>query len=117
MNLITRNSLAAQAAARWHENYFSQRTGEWLPSRVKDAKAIFHRLEALGPNPPPAEVDAIIGNDAWTHFRCHECGLYNQEGGAVELGEPPDYESNTATICLECLRKALCLFPILNPPG
>ena len=36
---------------------------------------------------------------------CHECG--EKTWDMVELGEPPDYESATASICLKCLRAAI----------
>jgi len=39
--------------------------------------------------------------------RCDECKKYYNN--VVELGEEPDYDSATARICGECLRKAAAL--------
>jgi hypothetical protein len=54
-----------------------------------------------------ADVAAAIGNDSWTSNRCDECGRDNEV--VVTVGEPPDYESRTASLCPECLAKALQL--------
>ena len=43
----------------------------------------------------------------WVETECHECGRRNVS--VVQLGEPPDYESQTADICIDCLRQALAL--------
>lgn len=40
-------------------------------------------------------------------LKCHECGQQVDE--CVELGEEPDYESCTASVCLPCLRQAVAL--------
>lgn len=66
-------------------------------------------LDALDPKTAtPEDVARIIGNESWcTPQRCHECNDYSWD--TVTLGEPPDYESSTATICVGCLRKAVAL--------
>lgn len=53
------------------------------------------------------DVERIIGNDAWIRpNECDECGNKSWEP-MVEVGEELDYESKTATVCLECLLKAV----------
>lgn len=52
-------------------------------------------------------VERIIGNNTWTRNVCDECG--NDSEITVQLGEEPDYDSATAKICQECLKKALSL--------
>lgn len=56
-----------------------------------------------------ADVAEIIGSKSWSRMHdCSECGKENCE--CVQLGEPPDHESETAWICKDCLKKALQLF-------
>ena len=43
-------------------------------------------------------------------IRCHECGASGLPA-AVVVGEPPDYESSTATLCRACIVAALALLP------
>lgn len=60
----------------------------------------------LGPEATADQVAEIIGNRPWTDLRCHECGTYGHHA-VVEVGDPPDYESCTASLCLPCARKAV----------
>lgn len=101
MRLITRQSLANEAAVRWGNQYPIER---W-----PDKQHILIDLLALGPSPNPDDVDQVIGNTSWTRVECHECGA---DADVIELSQEPDYESYTACICKECLSKALSL---INP--
>ena len=53
------------------------------------------------------DVNAAIGNNSWTHIDCDGCG--QDVGAAVTVGQEPDYESSTATLCKSCLLAALKL--------
>jgi hypothetical protein len=79
----------------------------------KRGRNIGEELLALKPETVTASnVSEIIGND-WCHKReCNECG--NQTWDIVEIGEPPDYESSTARVCLDCLKKAVHLIENQN---
>ena len=92
-------------ASRWREAY--PREGRIVGD--KSTKRIQDQLDALDvETATAADVAAIIGNKLWVCApTCNECG--EDSWDAVELGEPPDYESATATICADCLRKALAL--------
>ncbi len=101
MHLITRQSQASTAAARWSRQYKS-REG---PGQI----GIGARLADLGPTPDPDSVDRIVGNTSWTCVpKCDECGTRGLSA-VVQLGEPPDCESSTANICGPCLKKALAI--------
>ncbi len=52
------------------------------------------------------EVNTLIGSD-WTSKTCNECGVKVKT--VVQMGEDLDYESCTANICLDCLKKAVKL--------
>lgn len=96
MNLITRRGRARTAAKRWLAQY-------------PDDKVRHPKLAALGDSPSPDDVDRIIGNGSWTEVpKCNECNRYGLPA-VVELGDEPDYESQTAWVCLDCLRNAVVL--------
>ena len=95
MHKITRQTQANAASIRWKRQY------------PHDKNNVQARLDALGPIKDPDEVDRIIGNKSWTELpMCSECGKRSNEF-VIEVGEEPDYESDTAWLCPACIRK-LC---------
>lgn len=96
MELVTRNIRARTAAERWRRQY-------------PDDKAKQPKMAALGDRPNPDDVDRIVGNRSWTEVpTCSECRRDNLPA-VVQLGDEPDYDSSTAWVCLDCLRKAVAL--------
>jgi hypothetical protein len=57
----------------------------------------------------PDAVDSVIGNTSWTGIRCGGCKRYltDLDEPLVTVGETPDYESDTAELCVPCLEEAL----------
>jgi hypothetical protein len=53
------------------------------------------------------EVTAIIGNPSWVTLTCDDCR--KDVDAVVQAGEEPEYDSGTANLCVDCLRKALAL--------
>ena len=103
MKLITERDLIRSVSSRWNEQY-----KHWPPG---------DRLAALDLEVVTAdEVAGIIGNTSWTHIKCDECGD-EDTGAVVQIGQEPDYESCTATICFACLEKALALKPNAKDQG
>ena len=102
MNVDTLRHQVRTVADRWEKQYGHGRYGQ-------DKLAILAKLRALDVETATAlDVEKIIGNGAWVGPpMCHECQRNTYD--AVELGEPPDYESATATICRGCLVRALGL--------
>ena len=94
-------------AERWKAQYY--RCGAWGSTITGDCGVIYEKLAALNPETATGkDVAKIIGNNSWAGpDNCNECG--NEVERTVQLGEPPDYKSRTAQICLECLRKAVQL--------
>ena len=99
MYLITRQNLADKAAQRWGEQYAVNPTSEQT--------TILARLNALPPGAPPDDIDQIIGNGSWTKLECDECGTIVD--AIIQLGQEPDYESSTASVCFDCLKAAIKL--------
>lgn len=104
MRDVSPKALAATAALRWRAAYL--RGDVWYSPKMKD---LYDRLVALGAAPNPADVNAAIGNDSWTRMPCSETGC--DEVAAVEVGQEPDYESRTAYLCADCLRRAVAMLP------
>lgn len=109
MKLITRQSRARETAERWKKQYSSkQQDGQraWTSQRHADVHA--QLLTAT----TPEQCLEIIGND-WCRCDCDECDKEVNE--VVELGDPPDYESNTVHLCFECAKKALLILEAAQP--
>lgn len=99
---------ARKAPQRWDEHYRG-----WS-SRDYHKKRITAELLALPEaDRTPERIAAIIGNDSWSAVECDQCG--ERVPVAVTVGQPPDYESSTATICEPCLRRALALLEGYKP--
>ena len=103
MKLETMRGQVRSVAQRWRAQY-----GD-VSRHGADKQEIHRRLDALDvETATAADVTAAIGNSSWVGPpECHECGVTTWD--AVELGQPLDYESCTATICIDCLRKAVAL--------
>jgi hypothetical protein len=114
--LITRQSQSDTAAQRWLDHYTwninGPGKGNHRTTYVKfDPAVIYAALVALGPTPSPDAVDQVVGNSSWTDTpTCSECGRDNQPA-VVQVGEESDYESRTAQLCGDCLRRAADLIP------
>ena len=102
MELRTVAGNAHGAAAAWKRQFCHG--GVWRED-CGTAREKFAALVALGEGPTPEAVEAVIGNRSWTREKCDECGASVES--IVRLGEEPDYESNTARVCLGCLTKAV----------
>lgn len=102
MNVETQRDKIKSVVERWRRQYGSGGYGD-------DKLEILKRLESLDLETCSAsDVDQIIGNSSWTRLApCHECGAEGVQ--TVMLGQEPDYESYTAWVCKECLKKAIAL--------
>lgn len=108
MFITTKDDLVKQLPARWRKAYDSGTYGA--------DKALI--LEALEAEPVLAEARAneIIGNESWTRNECDECG--QDCFATVTVGQEPEYDSATASICLSCLQKAVALAtPVSSAPA
>ena len=91
----------AGVSRRWRERYTTS-DGQW-PHLLRNRKETFEQLLALGDAITADDVERIMGNEMWTKSPCIECGQWHRE--LIQLGEEPDVESRTVTVCLECARK------------
>ena len=100
MKLLDERHQIKAVAMKWKAQY---------PTGVNGGVDIGSKLSALDAETATADdVAQIIGNRIWVSPSvCHECETETWD--AVQVGEPPDYDSSTATICANCLRAALRL--------
>ena len=104
MNIITRQTLARDAAGRWHGQYF--RNGAWRSPVLGDAQKIHERLMDLGLAPNPEDVDRVIGNDSWTRNMCSCCSKYAERVVSVDVTSG-EYSTH---ICEKCVGEMKALF-------
>lgn len=72
-----------------------------------DVIARAKRVAAL--NPETATLDEVAAADGGTYPSVHCDGCDNYVTRAVRVGDEPDYESNTATLCTACAFEAFSL--------
>jgi hypothetical protein len=105
MKLINRKILSESAAEEWKSQYCKK--GPWMHVHTGSPEVIYGKLKALGSSPDPDMVDHVIGNGSWTRVPdCDECGGADV-GQVVRIGEDMSYESNTAHVCVNCIKSAL----------
>jgi hypothetical protein len=105
MILLNERTQVKHAIKKWLEMYGLDRTY----GADKRGRKVGAELLALDQETATADdVAEIIGNRSWVHeASCSECGATSW--GIVQIGEPPDYESETAYLCRNCLQSALRL--------
>ena len=113
MKLLTVRDAIRRVADDWYNLY-----GSSIDSAEQDVGNVYHvgvcayvepyhKLRELDVETATAEdVQRIIGDTAWIPG-CNECGKKSCD--VVRVGEEPDYESETAYICLDCAKEALQL--------
>ena len=104
MKKITRLDVIRRVAARFKQQYF--RKGEWSEAHfglARDHALTYQSIVDAGDD--GAAIDIAIGNGLWTRLKCDECD--NDVSAVVQLGQELDYESATANVCFDCLRRAL----------
>lgn len=109
MQWMTRQSQANSALERYAIQYPH-------PARVIQGVRVsdrMDRLKALGDQPNPDDVDAVMGNRSWTELpRCSECRGRSMPA-VLEIGEPCEDDSDTVWLCEACLTEGLRTVPRL----
>lgn len=99
MKLILLRDVIRGVPDRWDHQY-----ARWDDD--SDKKKIGRNLRALDLETATRDdIAKVIGNSSWTTIKCDDCGTPDLDV-AVEVGQEPDYESSTATLCKRCLGKA-----------
>ncbi len=101
MKVITQRDTILQIPKRWASQYPESQT----LSDGSNTGTILKRLRKLDLKTcAPEDVDRIIGNDSWTtQLKCDECKEY--VNWVLQVGDEPDYESDTACLCKACARE------------
>jgi hypothetical protein len=107
IELLTKRGRIRDVANRWASQYPAASDPDG-PAPWQNKQAILKRLLALDlETAQESQVTEAIGNSSWTRISCDCCDA--ELDAAVVLGEPPNYESATAIVCLDCLKKAVQL--------
>ena len=101
MELTTKSMLISSVVSRWKMQYY--RGGQWTHSGKEEIYENLKSEEHL----TEENITKIIGNSSWTKNACDECGKDSDK--LVVIGQAPDYDSSTASICPDCLKKAIDL--------
>ena len=101
--VITERDMIRTVAERFRAQYRDVASG--LLPLGWDPKYIAARLEKLDLERATAEeVAGVIGRVGWTSERCNACNKYVSD--IIVVGDVPDFESATATLCGPCLKEA-----------
>ena len=106
MRVITTRERIATVAERWKKQYYHGSNG-WIFTTSGPSNDVYKQLRTLPESATEQDVIDIIGNTSWTRLTCDECGA--NVASLIIIGQPPDIESDTAAVCLDCLQKATAL--------
>lgn len=114
MKIINERTKIRDIAKRWKNMYYHNNKWSGTSEQAQEKEKIYNQFVALDPETSiPEDVNNMIGNSSWIGpEQCHECNNY--VSNVIQLGQEPDYESSTANICKDCLRKALALITTSN---
>ena len=122
MKLITRQSLAREAAQRFFARVLKPArsanaahphlaSDTYWKKRTNEAERIYRELSRLGIDPDPDEVDALFFSNHKNYRcrvpRCDECGV--SADAVILFGkEEPDYGYGVQTtfVCFDCVHTA-----------
>ena len=108
MELLTQQSIIADQIARFlTSDTPPYRAGRpfWGDERGRDVAG---ELRALDPRTATVDqVNEILGRNMVYRLDCGECGEVAE--ALVQIGEEPNYETNTAYVCRAGLERALRL--------
>lgn len=111
MQLLDERHQVRTVAQRWRAQYGGGSYGADRRGRMVGDELAALDVETA----TAADVAEIVGNGSWVGKNiCNACKAETWD--AVQLGEPPDCESSTVTICADCLRSALRLL-VLRSEG
>jgi hypothetical protein len=105
MFITTKDDLLRQLPAAWRRAYESDVYGPDKALKLAELEAESSLTEA--------RASEIIGNESWTRNECSECG--QDCFVTVTIGQESDYDSETASVCLPCLQKAVALVIPVSP--
>jgi hypothetical protein len=107
MKIITERDLIRDVVKRWELQYPEEKVQQFKYPHL-NFNDICNSLKKLNLETCSAQdIENIIGNESWTRILCDGCG--QNVTWVIQLGQDPDYESNTVHLCKECFKKAIGL--------
>lgn len=95
MHEISQRQLILNVCNKWRKQY------EPFDKHYPDKRTIYENLKKLDLETCSAkDVADAIGNSTWTRMTCSECR--KDVDWVIQVGQEPDYESETANLCRDC---------------
>ena len=112
IRLVTARDIIMSVAERWKGVNFSDGSSRWErgPSWSEGAQEKYNALLKLdmATMTPAADIEAVIGNDAWTDYCCLFCE--QESANYIEfVREKPGYRLPGVVICCDCIREAAAI--------
>lgn len=104
--LITPTTQAAKAVAGFRDTYDNERWRDHVFPDGRTVRGILDAFAAIKGPPRASDVTRVCGNNRWSRRMCNGCGKWGTRA-MVEVGDEPDYESATVTLCRRCLAEAV----------
>jgi len=112
MKVTTQRELIRALPRRWRNTYkpFSGVPAIMYPgnkkgSPIPNKRDVADKLDLIDvETATPEEIGDIIGNTSWTRLTCDQCREECER--VISVGEEPNYDSNTASLCPSCLSQA-----------
>lgn len=106
MKTITRRDVIRNVLKSARRTYDNEYWIDRVLATGETPRAMISRLEGLDLETCSIEdVDKAWGRGSWNSMPfCSECKTRDQDV-TYQIGEEPDYESRTAFLCADCMRK------------
>ena len=106
MTVSTTRSLINSLATRWLSHYPLE---EWGDKKIMSrnetfGEVYFNLLNTDLTKLNKSQATRLVGLSSWVDLRCDECN--RSVNWIITVGAEPDYESNTASLCKDCLSLA-----------
>lgn len=108
---IVQPAKTQKVSDRWKKQYCTknQWSSVWLKTHSGSAKIIYDQIVAVEESRVRNKldkIDAIIGNNGWTHHSCSQCGTETREKLLQLEVAGGEYCHN---LCLPCVKEMLTL--------
>lgn len=108
---IVQPAKTQKVSDRWKNQYCTKNnwSSVWLTTHSGSAKIIYDQIVAVEQSKVRNKldkIDAIIGNNGWTHHSCSQCGTQTRDNLVSIDVSGGEY---SCQLCITCVKKMLTL--------